>query len=972
MSMSILYVEDDLVQATLVKALLEEEGHSVYQLSNGFAALEALKNSCFDIVLTDHYMPNMTGVELLQEITLKNLEIPVVLMTASNDVSLAFSALRLGAADFISKGQDGKYLKLIAPVLSRAVEKHQLQKRAHQLSRQLEYEKHISYTAMDALSQGVAVLDDSLRIKYCNPFLKKVLKLESSQKVIGAELKWLVSACLEVGRINDRAEVRQAHLMVVALLTGTEKSLRLYVDNCIYELRSSAVGDLGHVLTLADITLQAEHLGALEKVIHLAPIAMFAVTKSGRIVLGNLKACELLKIQSPDKSVYNLNQFLPSKYRHSHDRLIEHYFQNLFDNEAPRAMRGGLDVELLDFDGDLIPVEISLSGIEMQGEQRVLASVVDISHRKEAERVMQQAHQLTQSIVEQSPFSIVATDTEGLIIAVSPALENMLWYEKEELVEKHHATLFHEQGELESRASLLSDELGIDFNPGFQVLTEKARRGVVESSEWTYVRKDRTSLPVNLTVTTLRNEEGLATGYLLVAYDITQQKRASEYIEHIAHHDGLTGLPNRALMQDRLHNAILRGKRQRDCLAVLVLDLDRFKRINDTLGHLAGDQLLKTVAARLVEAVRESDTVCRMGGDEFVVLLPDIQVVADAELVCKKILDLVSKPIVVGANKLVVTPSIGFSLFPDHGDTTEELLKHADMAMYHAKHCGRSGFKAFHPDLASGNLENLAIEQALHDAFRNEELELYYQPKLDIASGKIVGVEALLRWDDVERGFIPPAKFIPLAETNGFISTLGEWVLRRACNEIQALRAACDSDIRVAVNVSPRQFESATFVSTVASALRETGLPPNALELEITESLLMADSDAVKSKLHALDRLGVVLAIDDFGTGYSSLSYVSQYPIDVIKVDRSFMRIEQKQNIAIVSAITAIAEGLELEVVAEGVETVAQLDFVRAKGCHIVQGFLFSEAVPLAKLASSISAIEATTKGDVYGGVSSL
>ncbi|RLT94003.1 EAL domain-containing protein [Ketobacter sp.] len=954
MSKSILYVEDDLVQATLVKPMLADEGYSVYHVNNGFSALEALQSSKFDAVLTDHYMPNLSGIELLQEIGTRGIQIPVVIMTAANDISLAFSALRLGAADFISKDADGNYLNIIAPVLTRATEKHQLQVRARQLTQQLEVEKHISYTTMDALTQGVVVLDEHQRVKYCNLYFRKLFQIERENKLAGSELKWLISLCIAHGELNGVQDPKAAYALVQALLADQREPLQLRLPNAVLEIRCSLLGDSGHVLTLADISHQVEQLNALDRVINLAPVAMLAVEKSGKIVLANRKACELLEITAEQVNEISINRFVPFESRHGHQALISNYF----DNMTPRRMREGMDLELLNNKGAVIPVEVSLSGIEMHGKQRVLATVVDISHRKQAERVMKQAHQLTQSIIEQSPFSIVATDIQGKIIAVSPALEAMLWYERDELVNQQNAKVFHEQGELDTRAALLSAELGAEIEAGFQALVEKARRGVVEGCEWTYVRKDGSTLPVNLTVNTLRSEDGVVTGYLLVAYDITDQKRANEYIEHIAHHDGLTGLPNRTLMQDRLQTALLRVKRQQGGLAVLVLDLDRFKRINDTLGHLAGDQLLKTVAERLLHSVRESDTVCRMGGDEFVVLLPDIDSIKDVERVCRKILELVAKPITVGLNNLVVTPSIGFSLYPEHGDNPETLLKHADMAMYHAKQSGRSAYKVFDHSLASNNLENLAIEQALHEAFRHERLELHYQPQLDVSNGLVVGVEALLRWPDAKRGMIPPAQFIPMAETTGFITTLGEWVLRQACADVQQLRVKQGVNYRVAVNVSPRQFEHANFVSIVKAALQESGLPPQALELEITESMLMVDSDAITSKLSALSKMGVVLAIDDFGTGYSSLSYVSQYPIDVIKIDRSFMAIEKKQNVAIVSAITAIAEGLELEVVAEGVESVEQLQFVQRKGCHVVQGFYYSPAVPLKDLVATIGVVQ--------------
>ena len=429
---------------------------------------------------------------------------------------------------------------------------------------------------------------------------------------------------------------------------------------------------------------------------------MLAVENSGKIVLANEKACELLEVSSSQVNELNVDRFVPFEFRQGHQKRINSYFEN----DTPRRMRQGMDLELISHQGKMIPVEISLSGIEMFGKRRTLATIVDISHRKQAEQAIKQALQLTQSIVEHSPFSIAATDIDGKIIAVSPALEAMLWYQRDELVNQQSVTLFHRREELEVRASKLSEEMGTDIVAGFPALIEKACQGVVEGNEWTYVRKDGSTLPVNLTVTQLRGDDKSVTGYLLVAYDITEQKRAKEQIEHIAHHDNLTGLPNRTLLQDRLEHALLRGKRQGGRLAVLMMDLDRFKRINDTLGHLAGDQLLQTVAERLLSSVRESDTVCRMGGDEFVILLPDITEPNDVDRVCNKILELVSQPISIGLNSLVVTPSIGFSLYPDHGSNCDELLENADVAMYQVKQAGRSGFKVFNPESVSDSSNN--------------------------------------------------------------------------------------------------------------------------------------------------------------------------------------------------------------------------------------------------------------------------
>ncbi|MCG8311646.1 MAG: EAL domain-containing protein [Pseudomonadales bacterium] len=953
----VLYVEDDIIQATMVKRSLEEQDYMVYHVTNGFEALESIKASQFDAVLTDHYMPNMSGIELLRELIDSGSDSPVVIMTAANDVSLAFSALRGGAADFISKDEDANYLSIIAPVLNRAIEKNELSLKAQRLAQQLESEKVLSFKTLDSLTQGVLILDEKLTIKYCNSYFAQLLDLENHEQVRGYDLRWFISCMLTKGKLNGLSELKSAQTLLLSFLENPEEPLKLTIEASVFEVRATPLEGTGYALTFADISHQVAQLDAMDRVINLAPVAMIAVDEEGKIVLINQKARELLAIDKIDSEGISINRFVPFEYRHGHQKLIQNYFNNL----APRRMREGFDLELLNNKGKVIPVEIALSGLEMYGKQRVLATVVDISHRKEAERVMRQAHLLTQSIIENSPFSMIATDESGKIIAISPALEAMLWYQRDELIHQQNATIFHDASELENQAVLLSGELSEDIKPGFRVLSEKARLGVVESCEWTYIRKDGSKLPVNLTVTTLRSTDNVITGYLLVAYDITEQKRANEYIEHIAHHDGLTGLPNRVLMQDRLETSLKRGRRQKSSLGVMVLDLDRFKRINDSLGHLAGDQLLKTVAERLVSVVRESDTVSRMGGDEFVLLLQDISCIEDIQIISEKILEKIPKPISVGLNSLIVTPSMGVSLFPEHGQTSEELLKNADIAMYHAKQKGRNGFQIFSPHLAIDKIENLAIEQALHEAFKKNKLEIHYQPQLDVVSGRVEAVEALVRWQDEQRGWISPAQFIPMAETTGFITTLGEWVLRQACIAINKLRSKHNLTLRLAVNVSPRQFEHPNFVEMVSSALNESGLPANALELEITEGLLVSESSIVSNKLNTLSKLGLKLAVDDFGTGYSNLSYVAKYPINTLKIDRSFMDIEQKQNLAIVGAITAIAQGLQMEVVAEGVETPAQLKLVKEKGCQTVQGFFYSPAVPCDNLITTINEIHHRT-----------
>ena len=947
MTWKVLYAEDDHLQSIVESSLLQQEGFVVTHVENGNQALSALPCSDYDVILTDNCMPEMSGVELLSEIRVRQYDIPLVLMTSAQDMQLVFSAVRAGAADFISKDLKGQYLEMIVPVLLRACERHQLQSRVKQHAERLEREKNLCYKTLDAMEEGVIVINEDFCITYQNNFFSKVINSDVDDSLLGQDVLNLISlfkTCVDHRATDESLLDDQAF---IAWLRDGEGMLETRMGDRILEVKKVEVSGSGYAVAFVDVTQQKTQLATLDETVTLAPVAMLAIDSNGCIVLANLKACELIGLEKDLLMGCSINNFVPPAIRESHTMMLDRYFQR----PQSRLMRGGIELQLVNADGKLIPVEISISGMRTGDEVRVLASIVDISQRKEAEQALIQAHQLTQSIIDNSPFSIVTTDMNGVITAVSPALEKMLHFDKDELVRQRSVLMFHDEDELNRRALSLSDEMGCEIEPNFGMLVLHARNGLVKGQEWTYRCKDGSRIPVNVTVTTLRAHDETITGFLLVAYDITAQKQATDYIQHVAHHDELTGLPNRTLMRDRIENALRRVRRTNSKMGVLVLDLDHFKRINDSLGHVVGDELLKTVALRLVSAVRDSDTVCRMGGDEFVVILPDVHGRQDVERVCLKILELVAQPIQVGLNPLNVTPSIGLSMAPDDGQTEGDLLKHADIAMYRAKHTGRNGYYVFSEEMAKANHEEMMIEQALHQAFLKNCLQLYYQPQVDISTRRVNGFEALIRWIDPVHGAISPDRFIPMAETTGYIIGLGEWVLNRACQDIRKLREQNGLEYRVSVNVSPRQLEQPGFVDTVRKALLSSGLPPQALELEITEGVLVAESGLVLRILNQLHDMGVLLAIDDFGTGFCSLAYLAQYPIDVIKIDRCFIDVDQKSSRAIVGAITTIAEGLGLEVVAEGVETQDQIELVRDRGCKVVQGFYFYEAMSLDDLA---------------------
>jgi diguanylate cyclase (GGDEF)-like protein len=426
------------------------------------------------------------------------------------------------------------------------------------------------------------------------------------------------------------------------------------------------------------------------------------------------------------------------------------------------------------------------------------------------------------------------------------------------------------------------------------------------------------------------------------------RKQAEERVRHLAHFDGLTGLPNRSVFNQRLSHALARARRVDEPLAILFIDLDRFKNINDTLGHGAGDRVLKEVAQRLRGCLREADTVSRLGGDEFVVLIEGASRPADVAEVAQKILAAVARPLLLETQEFHLTASIGISTFPGDSDDSQGLMKNADIAMYRAKEQGKNNFQFYSAQINVHTLERVALESDLRHALEREEFLLHYQPKVDIGSNRIVGMEALVRWQQPGKELIPPARFIPLAEETGLIVPIGEWVLQTACLQNKAWQDQGLPRLRIAVNLSPRQFAHESLLQDVARVLNETGLDPAWLEFEITESMVMRDPEHAVQLLQGLKAMGIHLSIDDFGTGYSSLSYLKRFPLDSVKIDRSFIRDipGDGDDAAITRAIIAMAQSLRLGVIAEGVETEEQLHFLRHHGCNEMQGNLFSRPLP--------------------------
>ncbi len=557
----------------------------------------------------------------------------------------------------------------------------------------------------------------------------------------------------------------------------------------------------------------------------------------------------------------------------------------------------------------------------------LIGYVRDITERL----IKEESLRLYGRIFENSGEGILVMDAEERVIAVNHAFVGITGYSADEVIGNKPRLHYSEQ---QDEAFFTEMRHILDENGQWQgELWDRHKNGAI--------------FPKWANISTVRNDRGELTHYFSTFSDISERVAAEERIRQLAFYDTLTGLPNRSTLHELLEQALAVASRNLNSGAVLFIDLDRFKNVNDTLGHGAGDELIRSVALRLKACLRPSDVIARLGGDEFVVALTNIARPDDAALVANKILGAFSAPFFINGHELAVSASMGISVYPADGKTVEDLIKNADVAMFRAKDRGDGSFLFYASEMNARSLERLKMESDLRRALDRNEFLLHFQPQADIRSGNIVGAEVLLRWKHPELGMVSPAQFIPMAEETGLIVPIGQWVMEQAVIQNKSWLQAGVSVVKLAVNLSAKQFRN-SLVQEVSSLLQRQQLPHALLELEITESMVMRDADGVIEMLRAIDKLGVPMSLDDFGTGYSSLSYLKRFPIKKLKIDQSFVRnIPQDANdIAITCAIIALGKSLGLKVIAEGVETPEQLDFLRQQGCDEIQGYLFSRPVP--------------------------
>ena len=579
-------------------------------------------------------------------------------------------------------------------------------------------------------------------------------------------------------------------------------------------------------------------------------------------------------------------------------------------------------------DGTPFYAEVSLNRVILGNDTYLQAIVRDITERKLHDTQLS----TLSSVMEQTADIIIVTDTAGKIEYVNPSFEKITGYSYLEAIDN-------------TPGLIASGKHKPEF---YRHLWSTITAGDSYSNIFINRRKDGSLFYEEQTITPIKDHAGKITHFVSTGKDISERIQVQERLQHMAHHDALTDLPNRNLFLDRLQQSLTRARWHDRLVAVMFLDLDRFKNINDTLGHTVGDQLLLQLSERLSNSVRDGDTIGRFGGDEFAILLDDINSDSHISLLAEKLLDTLKKPFKINKHELFVTASIGISIFPNDGEDSDTLLRNADVAMYRAKDLGKNNYQFYSDDLSARIFERMTLESHLRHALERNEFVLYYQPQIDTRTQKIMGVEALLRWKHPEFGLVTPNNIVPLMEETGLIEKVGHWALETACRQARKWHDAGWTYLHLSVNISSRQFNDPDFISLVHDIISTTGINPEYLELELTESMLIRNASATINALNTLSSLGVRFAIDDFGTGYSSLSYLRRFPIDTIKIDRSFIHdvTDNPDDAAIASAIIVMGQNLSLNVIAEGVENQQQLEFLSSRNCHYLQGNLFSRPLP--------------------------
>ena len=903
----VLIVDDSAEEAERLLAALRAGGYAPEsrRVETRETTEEALAEP-WDAILADYALTGFDALAALSLLKERDLDIPFLIVSDSIGEETAVRAIKAGAHNCIRKDA----LARLAPTLERELREAQIRRERRQARKALRESEARFRTLAETAPDAILLVDEAGGILFANP---------AAENIFGHPLAALIGEPLSrlIPGYEDRTTEETAELVGLRA-GGTLVPLEVSFGGLIKDERriSTVIArDVTARKSSEDLLKQSEE--RLRTLVDNAPVVLFALDCDGIFTHSEGKGLEALGLGPGEiigRSVWEIYE--------DHPQILTDVRRAL----AGEAVSATVELEGLVFEVQYTPLR--RDGSEVSG---VIGLATDVTEKRRAESALHNSEARYRALFEHNLAGVYRTTLSGQILDCNESFARIFGYASREEVLSHHATEFYHSPE--DRAASIS----------------RLRENRSLTNYETCLRRwDGTPVWVLENGSLVPGPDGTLSVLEGTLIDITERKRAEEQVRHLAFHDALTGLPNRLLFADRVKVAVAHAQRRDRLLAVLFLDLDRFKTINDSLGHSVGDQLLRRVAERVQGCVREGDTLARLGGDEFTILISEIGRGEDAAKIAQKIQETIRLPFVLDQRELFVTTSIGVALYPTDGQDAETLVRNADTAMYRAKDQGRDNTQLYTPAMNAKALERLALEGRLRQALHYEELVVYYQPLVDLSTGMIRGAEALLRWQHPELGLILPGEFIPLAEMSGLIVPIGRWVLQTACAQMRVWQQLGYHDLAIAVNLSSRQFQQTDLVRQVAEALERSSIAPRCLDLEITESNAMQNAELSIGALKDLKNLGVSLSMDDFGTGYSSLNYLKRFPIDRIKIDQSFVRdvTDDPDDAAIASAVIAMAHSLKLTVVAEGVETEEQLSFLRLKNCDEMQGYLVSRPVP--------------------------
>jgi len=935
---ALLYVEDEPEARNMLSRMLAVNypGLRLHVAEHGETGLELFREYRPQIVLTDINMPVMNGIQMAREMRAIEPEVILVAVTAHSDTSYLLSAIEIGIHHYVLKPVN--YVELFG-VIDGVLEKLILQRLVHEQDAKIrsreqqlsEAQKitHLGSWEWDAASDQVVWSDELYRIlglepeeigASCQAFLQRVhpedrAALEESLKSAFQNGEPQVSHYFRLLRPDGSTRVVRAQSETVCDRSGQPVSM---VGSCHdVTLLKGAQEEL-----LASEQRFFKIFQATPDLLSIARVSDGSYLEVNEAFLRDLgyRRDEVIGRREPELGVWSRE-----RERQGMLEAVEELGE-LSDLEVHFRARSGREVAGL----------LSAQFLEISGQRCILTLFKDISERKRMEEELVRLA----AIVESSDDAIMATDPDGIITIWNAGAEKLFCLSSGEIKGKHLTTLAPPEGR---------DHLA-------RLCRGSAREGQATHLDLVHQRRDGRQINISLSLSPLRNAEGGSVGLSGIARDVTRRTKREETIKHQALHDPLTDLPNRKLFMDFLALELAQARRNRKNLAVLFLDLDHFKQINDTLGHAAGDLLLQSVGQRLKGCVRESDTVARIGGDEFNILMPDLNQTDDVGTVVGKIMGVFEAPFLLDNVEVKATTSVGVSMFPADGNSSSDLVLKADSAMYIAKQKCGNAYQFYNDEINERTVKRQKMERQLRQAVQLDQMELVFQPLVRIATGKVVGAEALLRWRHPEEGLLLPAQFLGIAEETGAIVSLGEWSIRAACAQMKKWQDRGHL-FTVTVNLSNRQFQQPNLVEMTCDLLGQTGLDPRALELDVTENAIMDDMVASIRNMRQLTELGVKFSVDDFGVGSSSLQCISQLPIERVKIDKSFIKdiLTQSNDLAVVNAVISMSHNLRMKVNAVGVESQEQLKLIRDNGCDEAQGDLIGRPLPAAEFEQLVA-----------------